>query len=116
MHEFSICSLLIKALDHEYDAIQPPPTGLKSVTVMVGELHQIVPDYLLGAFTALTADTRYEGAELKLEFTAITGSCSACEWQGTIQPPLFVCPSCDQVGVDLITGKELFLQSLEVKT
>jgi hydrogenase nickel incorporation protein HypA/HybF len=116
MHEFAICGLLIKALDAEYEALDPAPAGLESVTVMVGELHQIVPDYLSGAFEALTADTRYAGARLKLNFTPVTGSCRSCEWEGTIQPPLFVCPDCDRAGVELITGKELYIETLEIKT
>lgn len=116
MHEFAICGLLIKALDAEYDALDPIPVGLESVTVMVGELHQIVPDYLIGAFEALTADTRFAGVLLKLNFTPVTGSCRSCKWEGTIQPPLFVCPDCSAAGVELITGKELYLETLEIKT
>lgn len=116
MHEFSICGLLLKALTEEYDAIEPPPTGLKSVTIVVGELHQIVPDYLQGAWVALTADTDYVGAELILEFQAVHGFCSACSWTGTITPPLFVCPDCTLPGVELRAGKELFIKKLEIKT
>lgn len=116
MHEFSICGLLLKALAAEYDAIDPPPTGLKSATVVIGGLHQVVPDYLHGAWDALTADTPYAGAELKLEFLEIRGACPACDWIGTIQPPLFVCPQCSAPGVELQQGKEMYLKKLEVKT
>jgi hydrogenase nickel incorporation protein HypA/HybF len=116
MHEFSICQFLIKALDDEYDAIDPAPSGLASVKVTVGGMHQIVPDFLTGAYSALTADTRFEGSELKLNFTTVRGRCPACDWQGAIDPPLFVCPECSQTGVELTSGKELFIETLEVRT
>jgi hydrogenase nickel incorporation protein HypA/HybF len=116
MHEFSICGLLLKALDHEYDSVEPPPRGLESVTVVVGALHQIVPDYLQGAFRALTADGRFAGTELKLEHVPVRGDCPACGWVGTIQPPLFVCPDCHKPGVELRSGKELHIRAMEVNT
>jgi hydrogenase nickel incorporation protein HypA/HybF len=116
VHEFAICGLLIKALDAEYDALDPAPLGLVSVTVVVGELHQIVDDYLVGAFQALTADTRFAGAQLKLSSIPVTGTCRPCSWEGTIQPPLFVCPECHAAGVELVTGKELYIETLEIKT
>jgi len=116
VHEFSICGLLLKALTEEYDAIEPAPAGLKSVTIVIGELHQIVPDYLQGAWAALTADTDYVDAELILEFQASHGICPACDWTGTISPPLFVCPTCKIPSVELSAGKELFIRKIEIKT
>jgi len=116
MHEFSICGLLLKALTEEYDRIEPTPTGLKSATVVIGGLHQVVPDYLQGAWNALTTETPYAGAELILEFLEVRGACSACDWEGTIQPPLFVCPQCSTPGVEIRQGKEMFLKKLEVQT
>ena len=116
MHEFSICRFLIKAIDEEYDRIRPAPAGLESVKVVVGGLHQIVPDYLVGAYGALTKETRFEDSLLKLDFTPVTGHCPACRWEGVIHPPLFVCPECREPGVELRSGKELFIETLEVRT
>ena len=116
MHEFSICGLLLKALDEEWKSLEPTPPGLESVTVVIGGLHQVVPDYLQGAWSALTKETPYLGATLQLEFLEIRGACSQCEWVGTIQPPLFVCPDCGSPGVEMTQGKEMYIKKLEVKT
>jgi len=116
MHEFSICRFLLDAVGEEYDRIEPPPRGLEAVRVVVGGLHQIVPDYLEGAYTALTKETRFEGSHLDIDFTPIEGRCWACDWAGVIEPPIFVCPECGELGVELQSGKELYIETLEVKT
>ncbi|MBU0679233.1 MAG: hydrogenase maturation nickel metallochaperone HypA, partial [Verrucomicrobia bacterium] len=54
MHEFSICEGIVKGIMDEYEKLGPRAGKLQKVHVVVGGLHQVVPDYLETAYEVLT--------------------------------------------------------------
>jgi len=92
-----------------------PAGSLRKTRVVVGALHQIVPDNLTFAYEALTRDTPAAGSRLKLKVVPITAACRACGWRGGIRPPVFLCAACHSGGIELITGRELYLDNLEIE-
>ena len=115
MHEFSICEGLVDAVLKEMKALEPPADRLLRVRVVMGRLHQIVPEYLAQAFAVLTRGTLAEGAEMTMETRPVVGRCNACAWQGTVEPPFFHCGGCGALDLDVIEGKELYLDRMEVE-
>ena len=115
MHEFSICEGIVKAAVEEMAKVNPPAKALRKTTVVVGALHQIVPENLTFAYDVLTRDTPAAGSELELRFVPIRAKCGDCEWQGEIQQPLFLCGGCNSGNIELLSGKELYVENLEIE-
>jgi hydrogenase nickel incorporation protein HypA/HybF len=115
MHEFSICQSLVDGLLAEMARIDPPPTKLVKTRVVVGGLRQIVPEYLREAYQVLTKETPAEGSVLEVRSTPIVGKCLDCGWEGELEEPFFVCGGCDSCRGEIVGGKELYLESLEVE-
>jgi hydrogenase nickel incorporation protein HypA/HybF len=116
MHEFSICDGIVKAAVQELGKMKPKPLRLIKTRVVVGDLHQIVEDSLQFAYEVLVRDTPAAGSELVIRHVPVTARCKACGWQGEIRSPLFLCGACNSGEIELVTGKELFLENLEVET
>ena len=114
MHEFSICERLVGAVLEEVDKLDGPAVRVRKVHVVTGALHQIVPEYLTTAYEALTGETVLEGSELCMEVRPVVGRCCTCGWEGEITPPFFQCGACEEFNIKMLSGKELFLDRLEI--
>jgi hydrogenase nickel incorporation protein HypA/HybF len=109
MHEFSIASAVVDtAVRH---------AGGRRVTlvsVRTGFLRQVVPDALEFAFGIVARETVCEGARLEQEIVPARLRCRACEEVSEIDMPVFRCAACASVEVDVLTGEELEVESIEV--
>ncbi|MFC1498946.1 hydrogenase maturation nickel metallochaperone HypA [Verrucomicrobiota bacterium] len=115
MHELSICQSLVDSIIAELDKIEPRPKSLVKARMIVGELRQIVPEYMHEAYSAISKGTIIEGSELEIKTVAISGKCKACGWKGDLQRALFRCKECESGDLDLSGGMELYLDNLEVE-
>ena len=115
MHEYSICQRIVDVAKSEYSQISPPPAKLNKVRVIVGRLHQIIPDYLVSAYAILIKDSVLEGSTMEVTIKPVTCKCNLCGWEGQIEFPLFQCLSCQAMDVDVMSGKELYLDQLEIE-
>ena len=59
MHEFSIGQRIVDAVQDELGRLDPPAVRLCKTRVVVGALHQIVPDQLMSAYQLLSEGTRW---------------------------------------------------------
>lgn len=116
MHEYAIGRNLIDAVCGIYGEIDPPPAALNAAHVVVGALHQIVPEYLADAYTRLAAATPVAGSRLELHPRPVHVTCGDCGWSGEVALPFIRCAACDSCGVKLNSGRELYLERLEVET
>ncbi len=39
--------------------------------------------------------------------------CKDCQHEFTIDEPIFMCPKCDSFETEIITGKELYIETME---
>lgn len=115
MHEFSICQVLLDGILAELEKNNLTNQKLIKTRVVAGELRQIVPDYLQQAYEVLTKDTVAEGSKLEIQIKAVGGTCMDCKWDGDLPRGEFRCQSCGSGRVDIIRGRELYLESLEVE-
>lgn len=110
MHELSVSAAVV-------DTAARHATG-RPVTVVrlrVGALRQVVPDSLHFYFGIVSRDTVCEGARLELELIGARLRCSGCETEWSVDVPAFRCPSCGGAAVDVLTGNELEVESIEVE-
>lgn len=113
MHELSICEGLLKAVLSELGR-QGPGARLVKVRIAVGGLRQVVPESLTFAYEALSESTPAAGSALEIVAIPVTARCRKCAWEGRIEQRLFNCGACRSPDVETLTGKELYLESMEI--
>jgi hydrogenase nickel incorporation protein HypA/HybF len=114
MHEFSICENLVKIAREELDKLEHHDVHLLKMRVMVGELHAIVNENLQMAYSVLTRDTKLQDSTLELIRVPVVAECKDCGHQNQIQNNFFVCSKCESGNLEIIKGKELYIENLEV--
>jgi len=111
MHEMGIVMEIIKI------AIASIPPDLKNVRVErvnlnVGKLTAIVP--LRFCFDIVSKDTALCDATLHIEEIPIVIRCSDCNDEWAIDEPIFTCRTCHDGSVNIVSGRELDIQSIEI--
>ena len=114
MHEFAICEQLVATVLEELSRLTPP-RKLVCVRIAVGGMQQVVPESMEMAFEVLTQDTPAAGAKLEMRRVPVVVDCRACGWHGEVKSSLIRCGGCQSGNVQVVSGKELFLESLEVE-
>lgn len=114
MHELAICERLVDLMDRELARVQPPPAKVACARLVVGELHQIVESLLRDAYASLTAGGLAAGSTLEIQSAPVVGACSACGWRGELRVPWFRCGRCESPELDIVGGRELYLESIEI--
>jgi hydrogenase nickel incorporation protein HypA/HybF len=113
VHELSICQGVLEIALAALGCLPPPVPRVERVTVRVGRLTAVVPDSLRYHFDVLIPGTSLEGAELVIEEIPIRGRCADCVAEFEIDTLSFVCPRCGSGFVELYSGRELEVVSLE---
>lgn len=84
------------------------------ISLSVGEMTEAVAEALEFAFEALTDDTIMEGAELSITYIKPRSRCNACGNEFEHDRFHIGCPTCGSIDTELIAGKELYIDSMEV--
>jgi len=113
LHEMAIAQgILDIALD---TAAQNDATKILRVSLLVGQLTEIEPASLRFCFEALAADTPAAGAELEVTVIPLRGRCRDCGGEFAIEHYRFYCPDCNSAAVEILSGRELKVEHLEVE-
>lgn len=112
MHEMAIAqSILDIVVQH---AAQQ--TGkVTRIKLQVGQMTQVVPEALQFGFQALAQGTVAEGALLEIDRIPVTIRCHSCQQTFQLEQFRFICPECQASKVELLTGRELAVEYLEVE-
>ena len=113
MHEMGIALQIIEiasaSIPEQYKDVQ-----VESVNLRVGKLTAVVPESLRFCFNVATRDTVLAGARLRIEEVPIQASCKQCNQTTIIEELPFVCGSCGGGSLDIVTGRELTVASIQV--
>jgi hydrogenase nickel incorporation protein HypA/HybF len=113
MHEMSIAQSLLNIILQEGETHQV--RRVVSVALKVGELSSVVPESLRFCFELIAQGTIVEGAELQIERVPVTCRCEDCGTEFSVEHLIFICPSCHSRRVEVLSGRELNIQSLEAE-
>jgi hydrogenase nickel incorporation protein HypA/HybF len=113
VHELSICYGILEVATGALQALPSPHPRVERVTVRIGRLTAVVPDTLRHYFGLLTPATALEGATLAIEAVSIRGRCADCAEEFEIETLSFTCPRCGSGLVELLSGRELEVVSLD---
>jgi hydrogenase nickel incorporation protein HypA/HybF len=86
------------------------------IRVQVGALAAVVPDALTFCFGMVSQNTLATGAALDIETVPAVVRCGQCDEAFTVDDHKFVCPQCQEPAIDLVSGRELLVASIEGET
>lgn len=113
MHEMSIAEgILDIALDY---AARNQAKKIQCISLRLGEMAGVETDALQFCFTALTKGTIAETAELKLHKIPLIGRCKNCGEETHIEQYCFFCPACKSGQLEILSGREMQVEYLEVE-
>ena len=84
------------------------------VQLRIGKLSTVVPDALRFAFDAITRRGIAEGAVLEIEEVPLSIRCRQCEEVFIVEDPFMICPRCEGIDVEMVSGRELEIRSMEI--
>lgn len=113
MHEMAIVDSLfqiinVKVKEHQIRKV------LK-VKLKVGEMTAVEDMTLTACFEVYAQNTVVEGAELVIERVPLQGKCRQCTKVFQVHNYNFQCPQCESRSVEIVAGRELYIENLEVE-
>ncbi|MBD5156502.1 MAG: hydrogenase maturation nickel metallochaperone HypA [Butyrivibrio sp.] len=114
MHELSVTEgILNTALD---EARKCGASRIINIKLAMGALSGIVPECVQEYFDLLSEDTAAAGARLEFDVIPAMLCCRDCGNKFRMEHMRLRCPACSSGKVDIIQGKEFYLESMEVET
>ncbi len=112
MHELAVCQGLMNQVVQV--AAQHKARRVSRITLSVGPLSGIEAPQLKTAFTIARCGTVAADAELDIETPPVRVFCRACGRESEAQPNALLCATCGGWQVELRSGNEMILKSLEL--
>ena len=110
MHELSLSSAIVGTVVKHAEGRR-----VSVVSLRVGRLRQVVPDTLEFYFDFVARGTLCEGAKLEQEVLEARLRCDSCDHEWSIEIPAFRCPICGGAEVEISSGNEFEVESIEVE-
>ena len=114
MHELAIAESLLEIIVDESNR-----HGLESVNkvkLQIGKFAAVVPESLTFCFEMVSRDSVAAGAVIEIEEVGITARCDKCEISFEVEDRVFLCPRCGEPALELLSGRELSVLSIEGET
>lgn len=112
MHELSITEHI---LDHCIrEAKKQNASKIRVIRLCIGRLNGLVPDCIQIYLDMLSEGTIAEGARIEAEFPPVKVRCRDCGHGGEITPHHLACPHCGSLRLQILSGKEFYIKSMEV--
>lgn len=112
MHELSICGSIA-------DIVTRHAAGrnVRVINLRVGQLRQVVPDTLTYCWGLVSADTPLAGSLISVESVPARVRCRSCGAVTDIGDlPVFACGGCGGIEVEIVSGEEFLITSLELES
>ncbi|MDR1712819.1 MAG: hydrogenase maturation nickel metallochaperone HypA [Coriobacteriales bacterium] len=92
--------------------------GAERVTVIklvIGEMSEVVEEAMEFAFEALSPQTLSAGAALEMRIVRPRSRCAACGQEFEHDRYHRACPHCGSLACELIAGRELYIDAIEIE-
>lgn len=84
------------------------------IYLVIGDASSIIDDCVQFCFDFVSKDTIAEGAKLHFNRIPLEVRCRNCDNEFSPQKQAWECPRCKKWEVDIIRGKEFYMESIEV--
>ncbi len=115
MHELAVTEGMLKVVLRH--AEMNKAKRVVGITLRIGEMSDIVDEWLKRYFDYLSRGTIAEGAQIIIERSPAVFSCGDCGAEYIVNlkaKDKFSCPECGANNVELISGREFLVQDLQV--
>lgn len=113
MHELAITqSMFDIVLKYAQEAKAKKVTR---ISLVVGEMTGVVAESVRFYLDLLGRDTVAEGAAVSINTVSSKAKCLSCEHTFEPKELDWTCPNCKEAGIEIVSGKELFVESIEVE-
>ncbi len=109
MHELSICESIARAALKHADGRR-----IDVINVRIGQLRQVIPETLSYCWSVVCYETELEGSRLQIESVPAQVRCQQCDVTAVISEPVMLCPRCGGTGVELVSGEEFLITTIEL--
>ncbi len=110
MHELSLCRSIRDVVERARDG-----RPVRAVNVQVGQLRQVVPETLVYCWGMLCAEGPLSGSQLVVDHVPVVLGCRDCGGRTTVGDSLeLVCGTCGSGSVDLLSGEEMLVTSVDL--
>ena len=113
MHELGITESIINIALSK--ASETQASKVTRINVAIGELSGVAPECIEFYFDSLSKNTIVQEAVLHLESMPAQLRCRTCSAIFTAQNTLWSCPECQSQSVEIIGGRELHVESIEIE-
>ncbi len=114
MHETAIVGSLFEVIDRQISKHRL--SKVSRVHLVVGDFAGVELMTLTACFEVFAEGTAVEGAELSIKKVPIVARCRSCYREFEVNNYDFSCPEGHQDGTDMLSGKELYIDSLDVES
>ena len=113
MHEMAITQSMVNLVLEE--ARKGNALKVKKINLVLGELSGVVGDCVQFYFGLMSKDTIAEGATISFSTVPTQAKCRQCAKVFEVKDSEWLCPGCHSISVELVSGSELFVESIEVE-
>jgi len=115
MHELTIAQNIISIVEEEV-AKQGDSGTVKKVFFKAGKMHAIIPESLKFGFEILKKDSKVVNqANLEIDEIPLRIKCKKCGLEKNIEEPIFYCSKCNSFDIEIISGMDMFVESIELE-
>ena len=112
MHELAITQSMFDIVLKQAEQVHPKK--VTKINLVIGEMTGVVSDSVQFYLDFMTKDTIAEGAVVSIKMVPAQARCRKCNRTFEMQEYDWTCPNCQGNIIDVIAGKELFVESIEV--
>ena len=114
MHELSLVASVFEVLEEK--AREHGAARVTKVVLDVGIMSGAVPDLLESAFEAYKRGTLAAGARLEIVVVPVKVRCPDCGGEAVREDADFSCAGCGSRRVEIVEGRELVIEKIELET
>ncbi len=112
MHEGAIAAALIQNILELRE--RENFSSLKTVTVLIGRMHQVIPSVLQNHFRILRKEyPSLAKTKLVIEIAPVAITCRACGQVTVLEQAAFACAACGSTTIEITGGREMHLKEIE---
>lgn len=112
MHELAICESVLRQVLAV--AASQYVQSVARITLRIGPLAGVEPDLVRLAFPIVAAGTVCADALLEIEVAPVEVRCQVCDATSSVRPNRLSCATCGTWRVNLVSGDEMLLASIEL--
>lgn len=113
MHELAITQSMLDLVLEQAEEAGAKEVG--KINLVIGEMTGVVGQSVQFYFDFLSKGTAAEGASLAFKVIPTTARCRNCHKEFKLGEFDWTCPYCRSNNMEIVAGKELFVESIEVE-